>query len=442
MAITSSGVGSGLNVESIVSQLLAFERQPLNALQRKKADYESDLSAYGRLSSAVSTFQTAMGKLDSLSDFRLFSAVPADETAYTASASSLAATGTYDVQVDRLAEAHKIKSKAFADVDTATVGGADLTLTIGADSFTVTGAGSLTLEGLRNAINDAADNVGVTASIISENATSNYLVLTSDNTGTDSAITLSGTVADAANLNPTNINTIANLDSQVLVDNTFTISRSTNTITDAIPGVTLNLKSTSVGNVNLKIDRDSESVTGVVQEFIDSYNALEDTINKLRLGELSGDNALLSIENSLKSVFNTPAVGLTTSNNYLVQVGVAFDKNGKLTLDSEDLQSAIDTDFDGLAELFADDNQGFAFRLKQAADNILLPDGLIDSREDGVNRSIDSTESRIDREEFRLELVEKRIRAQFTALDALVGTLTSTGDFLQSQLNSLNTNNK
>lgn len=442
MAISSSGVGSGLNVESIVTKLLAFERQPLNNLERKKAAFESELSSYGRLTSAVSTFQTAMGKLDSLSDFRLFNALPADDTFYSATASSLAATGTYDVQVDRLAEAHKIKSKAFADTDTTTIGGADLTLTIGAEAFTITGAGSMTLEGLRTAINDAADNVGVTASIISENATSNYLVFTSDNTGTDSAITLSGTAADAANLNPTSINTIANLDSQILVDNTFTITRSTNTIADAIPGVTLDLKSVSTGNVNLKIERDSESVTGVVQEFIDSYNALNDTIKSLRAGELSGDNALLSIENSLKSVFNAPAVGLTTANNYLVQVGVAFDKNGKLTLDDEDLQAAINTDFDGLAELFADDDQGFAYRLKLAADNILLPDGIIDSREDGVNRSIDATESRIEREGYRLQLVEKRIRAQFTALDALVGTLTSTGDFLQSQLNSLNTNKK
>lgn len=442
MAITSAGVGSGLNVESIVSQLLALERQPLNALQRKKSSYESELSAYGRLTSAVSTFQTAMGKLDSLSDFRLFSATPADDTVFTATASSLAATGTYDVQVDRLAEAHKIKSKAFADTDTTTVGGADLTLTIAAESFTVTGAGSLSLEGLRDAINDATDNVGVTASIISENATSNYLVLTSDKTGTDSAITLTGTAADAANLNPTSINTIANLDAQILVDNTFTISRSTNTIADAIPGVTLDLKSISSGNVNLKIDRDSDAVTAVVQEFIDSYNALDSTIDELRSGELKGDNALLSIENSLKNVFNAPAVGLTTANSYLVQVGVAFDKYGKLTLDSDDLKNAINSDFDGLAELFADDDQGFAFRLKAAADNILLPDGLIDAREDGVNSSIDSTESRIEREGFRLQLVEKRIRAQFTALDALVGTLTSTGDFLQSQLNSLNSNKK
>jgi len=442
MAITSSGVGSGLDVEGIVTQLLAFERRPLNRLEAKKNDYQAQLSSYGQLNSAISTFQTAMGDLDSLSDFRLFSAISADETAFTATASSQAATGTYNVQVDRLAEAHKISSKVYADTDTTAVGGADLTLTIGADSFTIAGAGSLTLEGLRDAVNDAADNVGVTASIVSEDATNNYLVFTSNNTGTDSAITLSGTAADAGNINPTEINIAAELDAQIIVDNTFTINRSSNTISDAISGVTLELKNTTTGNVNLKLERDQEGVIEKVQEFVDTFNDLKDTINGLRAGGLSGDSALLSIENNLRNVFNTPPVGLTTSKNYLVEVGVAFDKNGKLTLDATDLESAINTDFDGLAELFSDDDQGYAFRLEGAAATILQENGLIDAREDGINRSIDSTDSRIDREGFRLELVEKRLRAQFTALDALVGTLSSTGNFLQSQLSSLANLNK
>ncbi len=437
MAITSAGVGSGLDIESIVSQLIAFERQPLNRLERKKNDYESQLSAYGRLSSAVSTFQTAMGKLDSLSDFKLFSGVSADEDVFTATASSLAATGTYDVQVDRLAEAHKIKSKAFADTDTALVGGGDLTLDIGTESFTIAGAGSLTLAGLRDAINDAADNVGVTASIVSENSSNNYLVLTSQNTGTENAITLTGTAADVANLNPTSINVAADLDSRIIVDNSFTVTRSSNTISDAITGVTLELNAVSTGNVNLKLERDSEAVTEVVQEFVDTYNALKETLNGLRTGELKGDSALLGIENSLRNVFNTAPTGLTTQYKYLVEIGVSFDKTGKLTLDSEDLNNAINNDYDGLAEIFANDSQGYAFRLKAAADSILDVDGLIDARKDGINSSIDLTETRIDREGYRLDLVEKRLRRQFTALDSLVGTLTSTGNFLQSQLSQL-----
>lgn len=442
MAITSAGVGSGLDIEGIVRQLIAFERQPLNRLESKKSDYNDQLSAYGRLSSAVSTFQSAMGKLDTLSDFKLFSAISADEDAFTATASSLAATGTYDIEVQRLAEAHKIKSKAFTDTDTTTVGGGDLTLGIGTESFTIAGAGSLTLGGLRDAINDAADNVGVTASIVSENETSNYLVLTSQNTGTDYAISLSGTAADAANLNPTSINVAADLDSQILVDNSFTVTRSSNTISDAISGVTLELNATSTGNVNLKLERDNESVTKVVQEFVDTYNSLKDTLNDLRTGELKGDSALLGIENSLRNVFNTAPTGLTTSYKYLVEIGVSFDKTGKLGLDSEDLTNAINTDFDGLAELFANDGQGYAFRLKGAADAILDVDGLIDSRKDGINSSIDLTNIRIDRESYRLDLVEQRLRRQFTALDSLVGTLSSTGNFLQSQLSQLsNLNN-
>ena len=437
MAISSAGIGSGLDVEGIISGLLNFERVPLNRIEAKKSDYNAQLSAYGQLTSAISTFQTSIGKLDSVADFKLFNAISASETAYTATASSSAATGTYDVQIDRLAEAHKIKSKVFADTDTTTVGGGDLTLTIGSSSFTITNAGSLTLDGLRSAINDAADNVGVTASIVSEDSSNNYLVLTSDNTGTAKAITLSGTAADVANLNPTDINTVANLDAQIVIDNTFTLTRSSNTITDAITGVTLTLKSTTTSAVNLKVERNIDSVTEVVQEFVDSYNALRDSIDSLRSDTLSGDNALLNIENSFRNVFNTPPTGLTTSYKYLVEVGVAFDKNGKLTLDSTDLASALNTDFDGLAELFSDSSQGYAVRLKSAADTLLNPGGLIDSREDGLNSSISLADVRIEREENRLLQVEKRLRAQFTALDQLVGTLSGTGNFLQSQLDQI-----
>lgn len=442
MAITSAGVGSGLDVEGIVSKLLQIESRQLNSLESKKSNYQAQLSAYGKLNSAVSSFQTAMGNLDSLSDFKLFSGVSANEDVFTATTSSLASTGTYNVQVDRLAQAHKISSKVFADTDTTTVGGADLTMTIGTESFTITGAGSLTLEGLRDAVNNATDNIGITASIVSEDATNNYLVLTSDNTGQDNAISLSGTAADAGNLGPVDINVVAQLDAQLVIDNTFTITRSTNTISDAISGVTLNLKDTSVGNVNLKVERNTEGVTAKVQEFIDKYNELKDTLNTLRANELSGDSILLTIENNLKNVFNTPPSGLNSSYSYLVEVGVAFDKTGKLTLDAEDLSTAVSNDFDGLAELFSNNDQGYAFRLEAAAGSILENNGLIDAREDGINASIDSTESRIDREGYRLQLVEQRLRRQFTALDSLVGTLTNTGNFLQSQLSQLADINK
>lgn len=442
MAITSAGVGSGLDVEGIVSKLVQIESRQLNSLESKKSTYQAQLSAYGKLSSAVSAFQSAMGNLDNLSDFKLFSGVSADEDVYTATTSSLASTGTYNVQVDRLAQAHKISSKVFADTDTTTVGGADLTMTIGTESFTITGAGSLTLDGLRDAINNASDNVGLTASIVSEDATNNYLVLTSDSTGEANAISLSGTAADAGNLGPTDINVVSELDAQLVIDNTFTITRSTNTISDAISGVTLNLKNTSVGNVNFKVERDTEGVSTKVQEFVDKYNELKDTMNSLRANELSGDSILLSIENNLKSVFNTPPSSLNSSFNYLVEIGVAFDKTGKLTLDADDLNSAVASDFDGLAELFSNDNQGYAFRLEAAAGALLESNGLVDAREDGINASINSTESRIDRESYRLQLVEERLRRQFTALDSLVSSLSNTGNFLQTQLSQLaNLNN-
>jgi flagellar hook-associated protein 2 len=438
--ISAPGVGSGLDVNSIVDQLMEVERQPLNRLESSRRGLEVRLSAFGQLKSALTTFQSALSDLKTLDAFEVYKAVSADETAFTATADSSAAIGFNDIQVVSLAEVHKMGSLAIADTDSTTLGGAgdQMTLTVNGNAFTVDGGG-MTLSQLRDAINDAPDNTGVSATIISENSGSHRLVLTSSETGNDNAIKLSFTGSLGTELGLSNINDPTQLDAVAVVDGLYTITRSSNTISDAISGITLNLLAETSGSVQLSVSRDTESVTESVQGLVDAFNELKTTIDSLsgEGNDLEADSTVRSIENQIQQVFNTSPTGLSGSFTYLSELGVSFQRDGKLALDSDDLQNAIDNDFAGMAELFASDDQGYLFRVDALISGIVQTDGLIDIRQDGLNSSIDRMEQRISDMEYRLELREQRLFNQFTALDTLMGQLQGTSAFLSQQLAAL-----
>ncbi|RLA18989.1 MAG: flagellar cap protein [Gammaproteobacteria bacterium] len=453
--IQAPGIGSGLDVNNIVSQLMAIERQPLNALNRKQSFIEAQISAYGQLKSKVSSFQTAMSELGSLSKFQVFAPESSDENVLTATAGNTAVAGSYNINVTALAEKHKLASAAYADINSTVVGEGALTLSVGTDSFAVTIDGTNnTLSGIRDAVNSASDNTGVTATIITDNAGSR-LIFSSDDEGTTNALTLTvsgdsvGTDTDASGLSAlaydvgggvTNLSQVtAAVDATLTIDG-FAVTSTSNTIAGAIEGVTVNLE--KVGSSSLNIARDDEKIKEAVNAFADAFNDLRDEIDTQRSGHLEADSTLLSMENQLLSVLSSGA-GVTGSNfSYLVEVGVSLDKEGKLKVDDTDLAAALDTDFNSFTALFSAAGEGFAARFETVADGFLAANGLIDAREDGLKVRSDRIDDDKFRLELRLELIETRIRAKFTALDALVSNLSSTGAFLTQQLSLLNNSNK
>ncbi|MEN8800571.1 MAG: flagellar filament capping protein FliD [Thiogranum sp.] len=438
--ISAPGVGSGLDVNSIVNQLMEIERQPLNRLESNKRDLQVQLSAFGQLKSSLTTFQSALSDLKTVDAFEVYKAVSSDDTAFTATADSSAATGSVDIQVVSLAEVHKMGSLAITDTDSTTLGrnGNKMTFTVNGNAFTVEGGG-MTLSQLRDAINDAPDNSGVSATIISENSGSHRLVLTATETGNVNAINLSATGRLRRDLDLSDINDPAQLDSELLVDGLYTITRSSNTISDAISGITLNLLAETGSDVQLNVSRDTGSVTESVQAFVDAFNELKTTIDSLsgEGNDLEADNTLRSIESRIQAVFNTPPSGLTGGFTYLSEIGVSFQRDGKLSLDSGALQNAINADYAGMAELFASDDQGYLFRVDTLIGNIVQADGLINIRQDGLTSRIDRVDQRISDMEYRLELREKRLLDQFNTLDTLMGQLQGTSTFLSQQLATL-----
>lgn len=447
MAITSAGIGSGLDVEGIVSQLMQLERRPLSNLETKKLQFETELSAFGQLKSAVSSFRTAMNGLSSLDKFKLFSSTSSDQDVLSVTANSSAATGSFEIDVSRLAQRHKLGSTEH--LNDATFAQA-LTIEVGGKSLTVNAAGdSLTLDEIRDLINESESNPGVTASVLNVGDDKQRLVLTAEDEGFENSITLSGGLETAIGLGTINrnaadevISNLQDLDAEFFVDN-YKVNTPGNNVSSVIEGLDFQLK--AVGVSTATVNRDASGVASNVQKFIDAFNNLKTNINGLRSegGPLEADSSLLSMENKIRDILNSRPNGLTT-NVYttLAEIGIGTNpETGMLELDKAKLDEALDENFNNVAELFALQDQGIAERLSDLANGFLGTDGLIKTREDGLNTQIRSNESIQERVVYTLEKKEEALRRKFGALDALLGSMQSMSNYLTNAFAAFQSSN-
>lgn len=440
--LSAPGVGSGLDVTGIISKLMAIEARPLQALQKQQSGLQAEVSGLGQLTSSLSTFQTALQGL-TLDQLQAHTATSADATKFTASADGTAVVGSYQIEVVSLAQAQQMASKAFADSTTTTVGNAGDTMTIqvgssASNAFTVT-IGGQTLTGIRDAINNAAGNKGVTASILHTDA-GYQLVVSSNQSGTANGLTVSfANSSGTAITDPLSLATTQAAADAVIKVNGQQATRSSNTISDVIQGVTLNLVGTSATGVTtaLTVGQDPTTVTKAIQSFVDAYNALHKSLSDLQAGSLSGDSTVSLVQSQLLGVLNTPATGVSTTYSYLAGIGVSIQKDGTMAIDTTQLNTALSTDPQGVAKLFVDSSQGFATRLATLAGQLSGANGLVASQTQGLNDSISTLQTQIDNQQQALVAKQQALQAQYAALDALLGTMKSTSDFLTQQLAAL-----
>lgn len=452
MAITAAGIGSGLDIESLVSQLVAAEGQPaINRLDTQEAKLQANLSAFGSLKSALSNFQTAVQSLQTDSSFQGRKASSSNNELFTASASTQATQGQYDIEIEQLAQAAKLTSNSgdFAEASDV-VGTGTLTINFGSESFSLTiDESNNTLAGIRSAINNAEDNPGVTATIVSSD-NGPRLVLSSDNLGSSNAITTVATDNDAgdgndlARLNAleNNVNSEAAKDAVIYVDGQK-VTRNSNSFSDVIDGVTLSLAKAEVGTVEkLTISRDESATKSKINSFIKAYNALATTTGQLSsynadtgaAGQLLGDSTLRSVQSQIRQAITSSVSGLDFGT--LAEIGITTDENNNLVLDEEKLDQVLATDYASVSGLFSSET-GVANKLNTILEGFVGTEGLLNTRTDGIESSIGRIDDQREQLAVRLESVEARYRAQFTAMDILVGQLQGIGDFLTQQLASL-----
>lgn len=457
MGLTAGGIGSGLDIDGLVGQLMAVEQRPLTTLARKEASYQAKLSAFGQLKSALSSLQTAANGLKDATKFSATKATVGADAAFTASSTSSASATTYSIEVKQLASVQRIATSsttAFTpnagtvEIEFGTLSGGTFTPDP-ARSKTLNFAGG-TIEELRDAINK--EDVGVKASVI-DNGTAKQLVLTGTKTGTGEAFSLGGSAGLA--YDPTVTGQASDpvyelqgaKNAQVVVDG-IAISRSSNTIDDVLQGVTLTLTKESPGTKSaLTIADDRSAAKSAIDAFVKAYNDVTKTIRDLTAynaetkaaSTLTGDSTARSIQSQARNLVGSALDGVTDGTARLSDIGISFKADGTLAVDSTKLDAALADPKRNVARFFAggDGVTGFAETVSKALDGYLKSDGLIAGRTDGINASVKSLGKQREALMTRLEQVEKRYRAQFTALDSMVASMTQTSSYLTQQLANL-----
>ncbi|MBI3608261.1 MAG: flagellar filament capping protein FliD [Nitrospirae bacterium] len=374
MPISANGVASGLDVNSIVGKLVALERRPIENSQGEQTAFKVRLSAFAGLRSTLSSFKSVLDSLKSLSTFLSQSATSGNEAIVKASASASAVAGTYLVEVKQLAQAQKLSSSGYATSNATAVGTGQLTITVGTGSAVAVSINSTnnTLEGIRDAINAA--KADVSASILND-GTNYRLVLTAKNTGQANTIKVTAADNDGNNTDTLGLSNLAydtgamNLtqtqaaqNATLKVDGIDNISKSSNTVTDVISGVTLTLVSAAVGTtVSIKVSDDTATVKKSIESFVGEYNKAIRELNKLQsynpdtksAGTLLGDATVRSLVEKLQSLVGRSVPGLSGSSSSLAGIGVTTQKDGTLSINAVKLDTALATSTTDVGKIFA-----------------------------------------------------------------------------------------
>lgn len=464
--ITSSG--SILDIDSLVSGLMTVESRPLTLLANKEASYQAKLSAFGQIKSVLSSLQTATTALNSADKFAATKATVAGE-GFTATSDANAAIGSYSVDVTQMAKIQRVSTSTGSSfvpaagkltIEFGTVSESGGTKSFVSDSPARTASlefeGS-TLEELRDAINNDA-TLGIKASVVN-NGTTNQLVLSGTATGAKMAFKLTGEsgLADLSydpSATPAvgdKMYSVQAAQDAILEVDGISVTRSSNTISDVIDGVTLTLNKEPSGTATslsgtLTVAADQSTAKTAVEAFIKAYNEVQSTLKSLTsyntdtetAATLTGDSTARSIQGQLRSALASTFGGLGNAST-LSQIGISFAKDGTLSLDSTKFNKAMsDPDMD-VGALFAgtDEVDGFADVFGAKLESFLDTDGLLASRTDGINSTIKSITKQYDAMETRLETMEARYRAQFSSLDTLLSSLSQTSSYLTQQLANL-----
>jgi flagellar hook-associated protein 2 len=448
MALTATGIGSGLDINTIVGVLVDAEKVPKEAIFNKTEDtIDAKVSAIGSLKSALSNFQDALDKLKDGASLNQRSVSTGDSNFFTASADKKAQTGSYNIIVEQLAQRHKVAGAFTADVATP-VGEGSLAFTVNGNSFSVDVAAGDSLNAIADSINQADDNVGVTATIVTTDGGSR-LVISSDTEGPASNVSVTATDSSGTGLNDmfggANLTEVQAAKASIVYIDGQKLQSETNEIKDAIAGVTLNLTDADLNKTSvLKIELDEEAVKENVQGFVDAYNSLMEKIDSLSsydaekktAAALQGDSMIRSIESQMRNMIST-RVDDGSGSVALYDIGIEADRYGKLSVNSTKLDQSISENMGSIETLFATESTGLATRLDTLVDGYVKTGGLIDSRNNAYTNDKERLADQREAFSLKMEQLQARLFKQYNAMDLVVGKLNQQTSGIVGALNSL-----
>ena len=477
-SLSSLGVGSGLDAESIVTKLVALEKQPADVLTTKNTKLQTQVSTWGKIQSNFSALQDAAGKLMDSNFWSATTAKSSDDTAVSVTTGSAAAAGSYAVSVTQLAAAQSVASSAFA-TNASTVGEGTLRIELGkyntdnsvappAVTFAAKaaatavdiaiGPGDNTLEKIRDRINTA--NAGVSASIVTD-ASGARLVMRGQNgeenafrvlvTESGSAPGLSALAYSAATGGTSTMTRTQSAQNAQATINGLSVSSASNTMSNVVEGVTIKLNKVTTAPATVNVDLDTASITKGVNEFISSYNSAVSTIRVQTLydeasktaGPLQGNATARGLLSQLRNLIGSNT-GASSAFSRLSDVGIDINKDGTLAMKSTKFNDAmgklgeLQKFFGGSSDTDASLN-GIGTRVKNLSKQILdSTSGAIVNSTNGLNSTIKRNKDKIEDINDRAGLVEARLRAQYSALDTSIAKLSGLSSYVTAQLAALN----
>jgi len=455
-SVSSIGVGSGLPLDDLLTNLRNNENNALVAIQAQQVTAQNRLSAYGQIKSGIAALQTAG---EALTDAETFGALKTSVSGsgLTATASTSAIAGKYSITVEALATSQTLVTNGQASRTDANGTGGVITITLGdgtEKTLDLTGK-STSLDGLVSAIN-ADSSLGVQATIVNDGSGTPYrLLLSSSETGTDAAVkSISVAGNDTLNdiigfdqANPSaNIAETAATNASIKI-NGIEITAQSNTIDDAIDGITLSLTQADAGTTNtLTVSRDDSAATKAINAFVTAYNNLQSTIKSLtsydvdtqKSSALTGDSLARRVQTQFRDVLNValPSGSVRT----LSQLGITSNPTtGVLSVDSDKLAAALKDHLPDVQGLFTGDNS-VASKLATVADSYLSTNGYIAAATDGANDTINDLQKQYNATSDRIDTKMAMYTAQFTALDSTVAQMNNISSYLTTQLAALANN--
>lgn len=490
-AITSLGIGSGLDLENMVTKLMEIERQPITRIEKQKETYDAELSAIGQLASALSKIQSAAADMkpsgvntsyaDHYKEYKA-NIINKDVASVSVTSGGKPASGSYQLGVEQIATAHRLATDAISKTDKFQAGTLKIytgkydstnnTYTSN-DSISVDIKDGDTLETIRDKINGAVGNVSAT--IISGDD-GDHLVLMAKDTGTETTIKVSvedatydagatptGTkkLSDVFAFDPTDAtnNKLSEDESKggakaqdaIITLNGVRATRSSNYIDDVIDGITIDLYATTKKNdttgkyetTTITVSNDAKTkVTDALKSFVDAYNEQKATVYDLgkynkdtkEAGMLQGRSILRTSQNLMKSMI-TGVQGLKGSQyQSLASIGVAFTKTGELELDSTKLSRALEADYDGVMALVGNVMNNVDSKLE----TFLGSSGSIENSKTTINNILSRLDNRKTVLERHVKQMETRMRKQFSSMDSIVGQWQAQGDYITQLVDSMN----
>jgi flagellar hook-associated protein 2 len=463
VAISSPGVGSGLDVNSIVTQLVAIEKQPLQPLQSKASTLQAQLSLYGTIKSQVSALGDAADALAQASGWTAQTATSSNTAAVSVTASASATASAFSLSVTQLARAQTTASMNVA-VDAALGAPADtgtLSIDLGswatgsfvasASPVSVSINGTDTLSTAAVKINAA--NAGVTATVL-RSAGQERLVFQSSSTGAAAGFRIAA--AGFAGLDSLSLTGLSNpaqsasgmvlgqsgLNASVSL-NGVVIDAATNTLSNVVPGLTLQLQQVTTAPVQITVAQDQSAIQKNIQTLADAYSALSKTLaNATRYvpggasGPLQGDSTTVGLQNLMRSIVGSSSTGSTYSR--LSEVGLEQQSDGSLKLNTAKLTTAL-SNVSNLKNLFATDNSssatnGFGLKLRDFSRGLVKYDGTVVTKSTALQGAISRNGAEQDRVTQRATRVESQLRKQYSDLDGQMAKMNALGSYVTAQL--------